>query len=613
MLFLLQLKVVWGMWHHRDLTSGDTAGYFARAYLWAEHLSVDIIWSPLYTAFYGTLLFLSTDAYAITILHRLLIIFAMGAMILAVMRRLLPHGIAWIIAAWWVILPTNFDALYEVHLFAVIPVLAVWLLVLHKPSPWTLGSAIAVLLLSSVLVRNELVLATGVFALICLWWEIRQMNSAGINDATFDRRSKRLMAYAVPVFLAVLICLFFYSRAIFQFPSLTHGMLEKHTVNMCQVYAFGYQQRHPEWKRSPWSECKELAKAHFGIASPTLADMFHQNPRAILENILWNISLVPSGIQVLLFNATAGSVTPDYVPVSLQSKAALVLSLITGGVLVCGGCLLYRQRRYWWEYWLRDRALGWLAMLSVALVAGIIIPTQRPRPSYLFSLGIVLMAAVGMSSFVIARLWPVLRKASRWTPLFMLTILLATPSYYLASDRAQRPRPLLELYRRLAPFGSVVAQSHTVSLVNRYPLDVHFYVGHNYLKDPARTLDYTVLNEWHAATPPDVFLNGHGIDLFYVDEVLLRRFLSTPLYKSFVNDPEAVGWTLVAPRDGGEQNWRLFLRNTPGVLRPPPDQSYCPPLLRVPFRLSTVYELAAKPSARAMNAATSSALSGSSS
>jgi hypothetical protein len=125
LLFLVQFKVVWRMWEYRDLTFGDTSSYFVNAYYWFENFSVNILWSPLYTAFYGSLLYLSADIYWVTILHRLIIVFSVTMMVLALMRRLLPHSLAWLVGAWWAILPINFDTLYEVHLFATMPILAV--------------------------------------------------------------------------------------------------------------------------------------------------------------------------------------------------------------------------------------------------------------------------------------------------------------------------------------------------------------------------------------------------------------------------------------------------------------------------------------------------------
>ena len=53
---LLRLRVTWEMWRFRNLTSGDTSSYFVSAYHWFHSGSVPILWSPLYTSFYGSLL-----------------------------------------------------------------------------------------------------------------------------------------------------------------------------------------------------------------------------------------------------------------------------------------------------------------------------------------------------------------------------------------------------------------------------------------------------------------------------------------------------------------------------------------------------------------------------
>src|SRR5262249_11425957 len=120
---LLQFRVICGDWEHRDLTGGDSAGYYFLALRWRDTGLVDLVWSPLYQVFVGTLLSLSSDGYFVTMLHRWLIIFSGVALTLWVMRRLLPHGIAWLLAAWWALLSTNYNVMYEVHLFSVLPIL----------------------------------------------------------------------------------------------------------------------------------------------------------------------------------------------------------------------------------------------------------------------------------------------------------------------------------------------------------------------------------------------------------------------------------------------------------------------------------------------------------
>src|SRR5437867_6900652 len=74
-LFLLQLKVVWGAWLYRDLTTGDTAGYYRIAYGWYRQFTDNAAWSPIYTSFYGSFLRILDDAYFATIMHRLVIVF----------------------------------------------------------------------------------------------------------------------------------------------------------------------------------------------------------------------------------------------------------------------------------------------------------------------------------------------------------------------------------------------------------------------------------------------------------------------------------------------------------------------------------------------------------
>jgi hypothetical protein len=565
-LLLLQLKVMWGVWWYRDLAIGDESGYYSRAFLWFKDWSVDIVWSPLYTSFLGTLMHLSTDAYTVTTLHRLVVVLVLDLMILALMRRLLPPWIAWLVTAWWAILPINFDTTSTVHLFAVIPVLAAWLLVLLKPSRWARGGAIAILLVTTALVRNEYLVAMLLLAFSCLGWEIREAR----GGVSAPARRSPLIGYGLPLVMAGAVILLFYARSIYQFPELwaggtlqhyrppwsAHsGLAPKHTYNMCQVYAFGYQQRHPAWRPNPMLDCSGLMQSTFGMPLPSLIEMLRQNPRAVLEHFWWNVSLAPSGIQLLLFNASAGSVNPDYFPARLHSRRALVLGLITGSILALGLSLLWRDRRFWWKHWLRDRALGWLAILSVVAVAVVIIPTQRPRPAYLFCQGIALMAVTGMAVFAISRRWPIAQMVSRWLPVVMVLALVAVPGHYRRQDTG---RPLLALYERLAPFAAQFHRPDSVFLVSGYIIETHDYVGHNYFTSPLVNFDYSVLAQAPADRPLPAFLDQLGVNLFYVDENLWRTLWANPVLRLFLTSPESAGWRVLASRTTESGTWMLL-------------------------------------------------------
>lgn len=557
-ILLLQSKAMWGMWTYRDLTPGDESAYYVRAYMWYQNLQVDIAWSPLYTAFYGSLMHLSPQAYFVTMLHRVIVVLVLCMLILTLMRRLLPHGIAWIITAWWVILPINFDAVFTVHLFAIIPVLIAWLVALYRQTPWTRGAALAILLAAATLMRNEYMVAVIAFAAICLWWELRMAP----HIETFPVRNLQvyLASYGIPLLLCGALVLFFYVRSVFQFPALFESSKPKHTINMCQVYAFGYQQRHPEWTRSPWLECSELMQVTFGQPMPTLSEMLRSNPGVVLEHFWWNISLVPNGLQVLLFSETSGTVSPDYAPVILRSTRALMGSIVVGAILAAGLFLLYREHRYWWKYWLKDRAIGWLTMLSVVVVAFLIIPTQRPRPSYLFAQGLTIMALIGMCLFVISRRVPSVRFISIALSVLVALVVLVTPGRYFRDYRLMG-RPLLELYQRLIPFEMTFNRQNTLFLVNSYVMDVHGYVSHNYSTNPFANFDYSLLDQAPPDVPLETFLDQKGVNLFYIDEALFAKLESHPVYHRFVDSPEAAGWYILTYQNTDRGQWMLLQKH----------------------------------------------------
>jgi len=298
----------------------------------------------------------------------------------------------------------------------------------------------------------------------------------------------------------------------------------------------------------------------FGSATPSLTDMLRRNPAAVVRHFAWNLALTPGGIQLMLFNAAAGAENPDYFPAELHSRRALVLSLLLVAVLALGLGLIYRERRFWWEHWLRDRALGWLAMLALGTAAGPIILTQRPRPSYLFAQGIAIMALAGTSVFAISRRWPMLRRASRWVPLGMVALLFAVPTHYrvLAGGR-----PLLALYERLAPFGDAFNRSDSVFLVSGYRLEIHEYVGHNYFTSPLVSYDYSLLDALPAGDTLPRFLDREGINLFYVDEALWERLVQDPLHRSFLISPESDGWRVLAHETGPGGTWILLQKLPP--------------------------------------------------
>jgi hypothetical protein len=382
-IILLMTKVLWGYWE-RDLTYGDTASYFRDAALWHASKMVNIVWSPLYTAYYGSWLGVSENAAVATFLHRLGLIVASTALVAWLGLRTLPKVFALLLVCWWVALPIHYDTLYEVHLFGAIPVIVLALVALTVGEKWRLPLLSGIALAATVLIRNEYVLAVGLFwalGAVHLLRRRRGLAPRELCDAT--------LRHAVVLLAVGIIIAFFYSASYIKGHAIKEASEPKHTLNMCQVYAFGYQQRNPAWTASPWTECSGLMQEKFGMPFPSLRQMIAMNPKEVAEHFLWNLSLTSAGLEVLLFNATTSRINPDYPPVLVVPILPSVLLGISLLIIVIGTTRAYRNKPVAYVGLRNDVAMLAPVLLAVLLMSIAVILTQRPRPSYLLGAGIL--------------------------------------------------------------------------------------------------------------------------------------------------------------------------------------------------------------------------------
>jgi hypothetical protein len=558
-LLALQLKVLWGDWRYRDLTYGDTASYFRLAARWYEDGQVHIAWSPLYTAYFGSLRKLAADVYAIVEFHRLLVVFAVAALVLALTRRLLPAPIAWATAAWWTLLHVNFNVMYEVHLFSLLPTLGSLVLLASPPNPWRRGVALGILVASTALVRNELIVTTGLLAIICLAWEVWRGRPDRADARTSNSWNRRYAAYGLPVAVAIGLVLLFYSRSFVTGQPLSEASERKHRLNMCQVIAFSYQQRHPEWTGSPWTECQPLMQKLFAKEEPSLGEAIQRNPEAVVEHFVWNSRLLPDGIQVSLFNATFGSISPDFVRVPTGNIWALAASITVATLLAIGGVLLVKEWPHLWPTIVRPSLLGWLGLFSSAAVVFLIIPIERPRPEYLYPLTFTLMTVTGLSAYLILRKLASLQALHLAYPILVVSSLIAAPLHWNGEHLPSRP--LLEQYRQLSPYADLIANPNAVFLKGAYAFEIYSYLG----RASGRTLGYTSLLNRPPGVSAREILDRDKVNLFYLDEFMLTQMESNVAEQAFLGDPGGHGWKVVALSDFPRRRWRLL--QTLGALK----------------------------------------------
>jgi hypothetical protein len=279
--------------------------------------------------------------------------------------------------------------------------------------------------------------------------------------------------------------------------------------------------------------------ATFGQPLLTMTAAFRANPPAMLEHVGWNARLIPSGLQLLLFGRTSGSIQPGYEPFLGRSILALGLSIVTVLFCLIGTVLIVRDWSYW-SAWLRTRLWGWVLLGSVAAGSVVVMLMQRPRPAYLFSLELGLLAFIGLC----AQAW--LRKArgrGRFAavfPLLQVLLLVLVPPFYGNSVRPVE-RPLREMYRALFPYRAAIRTPETVIVTPGFGAEICNYF--QALPRPScRSLDYHRLRpEAQASGDWWRVLAAHGANMIYVNEAVAAE----PLMRQSLARAREAGWEVV--------------------------------------------------------------------
>ena len=548
-ILLLQLKAVWGMWWARDLTTGDTSSYYVTAHQWSVDGFYNLVWSPLYTVYYGSFIRVTSDAYRSSIAHRLVLVLVTTLLVLALMRRLLELRVAWLAAAWWAVQPANHDVRYEVHLLGVVPAVLACLAQLGPTSPRRRGAALAIMLAGTLLLRIELLVPTLLLAATTALYELRKWRQ---RDQRAGAGWSRLFVVTAPSVAVMLGFVGLLAASPLSPADLSVVLAGKHTHNVCQVYAFGYQQRHPEWERSPWTECRDLMQRTFGQAAPSMAAAVRANPGAMLEHFAWNVRLIPSGLQVLLFGVTSGGTVPGYEPIR-QTPWALAFSVSLGVLLLGGVTAIASQWSYWWSAWIQPRIWGWLTLAFVCVGCVGVMVMQRPRPEYIFGLGITIQAVAALCLQAVIRAGRLDTQMARAFPVLMVLLLVAVPSYY--PDRSHRgPRPLRELYRALAPYQDLLSARGVTLVTLGYGDDLCNYLSLDQTRRCQALHFYELRREVSDADGLWVLLNARGATALYVNEAMA----ADPLTRAALANAGAAGWEVVM-RKATPRGERLLL------------------------------------------------------
>jgi len=544
-IILLQLRPIWNVWRYKDLTYGDTAGYYTLAIGWWNALRDHIDWSPLYTNFFGTVVGIFGSVYAGEIAHRIAIVFAATLLVLALMRSLLGPTIGFLIAAWWAVLPPNYNVLYEVHLFGLLPILVAALVVRRNPGRGALGLALAILALSTLLLRNEMLIATVVLGIGIVVHEVRARRAERVPAGAY------LKAYGLPLLVVLLLFGGAYWRSYLHGHAALEVFRTKHTLNVCQVYAFSYQQRHPQrFRGSPFTDCAPLMKREFGKDMPSLLQATAANPGAIARFVGWNVRLLGSGLQVALFGATATGDNPDYPPPPRHRNYTIPLSILMVAIVVAGLVAIRRDRRFWRSSWFAPRKWCVTVLAGVSLTTVVVVLTQRPRPEYMFPLTVSILALIGVCVSALLRRSGFVRWAAPVVAVTAVVLFAAMPTYYHPG-----PRPIHDGLARLQVARNDL-QAGTILVASGYGTELCSYLarGGDSHCEPA---DWAAIaSKLDAGEPLPRILERVRATAIYVDPTMGRL----PAVRKLLAAPTRVGWRKVSSGAGADGSWAVLLR-----------------------------------------------------
>jgi hypothetical protein len=274
-----------------------------------------------------------------------------------------------------------------------------------------------------------------------------------------------------------------------------------------------------------------------------------------------NIQLIPNGLQVLLFDSMSGIISPDYVFVK-RGRRAVLYSLAVCLVVITGLYLLMQERDYWWKCWLRERIWAWTAMGCVSFVAGVVMVTQRPRPSYLFAFGIALRAAILMCAWIASQRCSQSRHFEAALPVAIVALIVCVPPYTAVSAN----RTLWESYRRLAPFEGLVQRANTGLVALEWADELCNYVGKPvgragdlalvmHQPQNCRPLPLAVLKQ--QVTPDMPFhsvLDNNRATLLFASDALF----ADPEARRYLGDAKSHGWKTIGMQHDSKYNWELL-------------------------------------------------------
>lgn len=547
-LLIFVIKMHWGMWDIWEWTLGDEPEHLSSGVVFFHHFSkASMDWSPLYRAFYGAVYLLTENALLATVLHRVVVVFAVVLVFFEVLRRIVPLPVALLVGLWWASIPANLNPLYTVHAFANLANLVALYGFVVSRSVRGRGWSLAALLASALFVRTEAAVCFCVMVAAIGWFEWRRVRRGdGLSLKRF------LWAYAMPVAVVAFVWIGLSAATAKGVLGTVGAIRYKAALTFSHNFSFTYFQQHPEPDLNVWYEYPRICEQEFGKPVVSLGGALRRNPEAFAGHVRTNSKNLIPGLQLAFFNVRAAEQNPEMTP---TAREPLLAWLGTAGILLiwlAGGFFVFRDREYFLKRTFRSHAFGWICLLGFLLQAIPVAVLILARPGFYLSGIASLFALTGLFAWAI---WRHLPRLFRWEGIILpvaVVILFAVPSPWLLRDRPYDiPRAVFEALgeRRL-----IMAETGTHIVAPLYqPRAMALYLDPDgkIIADGMETL----LPVLSSNEPLGKWLYDRRVKLFFACG---EQVVNSSSYQKFAANPAEYGWMLTAKHHTGGVYWTLF-------------------------------------------------------
>lgn len=552
-LLLFVVKMHWGMWETWEWTLGDEPEHLYNGVKGIKDFDATTMdWSPLYRYYFGLVFLQSNNALLATIVHRLVVVFAAVFVTFEALRRIIPLGVSLLICIWWAAIPSDLNPLYTVHVFAHLMSLIALLGFAVCRRAWGKGVSLSVLAVSTLFVRTETLVTLGVVGLFLLW-ELWRNWRRGERKGVWGK----LIAFTVPSLAVLAIWIGMCAATEAGVAGTLRKIKAKGALAFTQNFSFTYFQQHPETEGNVWLESPRIAEQEFGAESVSLHGAFRRNPKAFGKHIKINLENLLPGVQLGFFNIRSAERNPEMYPTmrapALAWTGTGVLFLVWG----IGGCILYRDRKFFQKTTFRRNSLAWVCLLGFFIQAIPVSVLILARPSFYLSGIAALFAFTALCAWAIWRYFP---RVLRWEGWIMVVAAIAL--FIIPSPWSYRERPYdvpMAIFDALGERREIMAETGTHLVAPLYqPRAMALYL------DPESKILVdgmdTLLPALDSGEPLGKWLYDRRVKLFLACGA---EVIGHEAYKRFEKNPGEFGWMLTGKHTTGAVSWSLFEPSEP--------------------------------------------------